>query len=760
MKKFIGGLFPNFVKLTLLFFVIAGNLYSQTKPVFRIFSENAGVAILNKPEIKKAVNKGILLNINKTELQNLNENKPFEILLTIPFERTANSGNGSVNLDLKRFDILSSNTKFVTRTTNGNEEITLNDIPVSYSGKIEGMENSFVTISFSRDKVIGLISTENEVYNLGAIKDNQGNETEDYIIFNEKDLKIQNPFSCYTKDNLTNEYTEQIRKSISEQKLKDASSTDLYIAEIAVEIDFITYNIYGQNSNAAINYALSLMSAASAIYMKEVNVKFIVPYVRVWETTDPYTGTNSSQLLNQFRAEWNTNQQSVQRDLAHIITRRSGGMGGIAWIDGLCENIAGGFGYAFSNVTASILPLPTYSWDAMVVSHETGHNFGSPHTHSCSWPGGIIDSCYTPEGSCYSGPPVAAVGTIMSYCHLNGSISFVKGFGPLPKALIRSNTESAGCLSISARDVQIGYPNGGETFRTGESRVIYWGTSLTGNVNIELSTNNGSSWQSIQNNVPATQRTYNWTVPYGPNYVQSKIRILNSSNPNSGDTTDLSFRILLNLNTFSPLSPTILSRIYVSPTSTDIQDFKWSSAGTEPSIRYKFKVKKLSTSAEYVYESNNNGRDTVISLRKSFLDSLANTMGTTGDSVRIVWRAVGYNGIDSLSSTGNFVNTLVRTTVGINLISSNVPDRFILENNYPNPFNPETNIKFSIPKSTFVELKIYDSKGSEISTLVNEKLQSGSYQFNFNANNLPSGVYLYRLKTSDFSESKRMILIK
>mgnify|MGYP003416484432 CR=1 FL=1 len=63
-----------------------------------------------------------------------------------------------------------------------------------------------------------------------------------------KDLKIKNSFSCFTKDNLTTEYTELIRKSISEQMSKDASSTDLYIAEIAVEIDFATYNIYNQNT--------------------------------------------------------------------------------------------------------------------------------------------------------------------------------------------------------------------------------------------------------------------------------------------------------------------------------------------------------------------------------------------------------------------------------------------------------------------------------------------------------------------------------
>ena len=65
-----------------------------------------------------------------------------------------------------------------------------------------------------------------------------------------------------------------------------------------------------------------------------------------------------------------------------------------------------------------------------------------------------------------------------------------------------------------------------------------------------------------------------------------------------------------------------------------------------------------------------------------------------------------------------FIVTLVRTTVGINIISSAVPDKYSLENNYPNPFNPSTNIKFNIPASSLAVLKVYDSKGSEVSTLV------------------------------------------
>ncbi len=572
-------------------------------------------------------------------------------------------------------------------------------------------------------------------------------------------MKIKNTFNCLTEDNLSSEYIDKMKQIII-NKMNDSSPTDLYVAEIAIEIDYPTFNTYDSSVTNTTNYALALMAASSAIYMKEVNVKFVIPYLRVWTSPDPYTGTTSNALLNQFRAEWNANQQSVSRTLAHFITRRSGNLGGIAWLNVLCASTSSGLGYGFSNTDGPILPLPTYSWDVMVVSHEIGHNFGSLHTFNCGWPGGPIDSCYATEGGCYTGPPIARVGTIMSYCHLNGSISLVKGFGPLPKALIRGNAENASCMYISNRELEVAYPNGGETFRTGSSTQIYWGTSLTGNLNIEISTNNGSTWSTIQNNVDATTRVYDWTIPYISTSLQSKMRIISSSNPNIGDTCDATFRVILNLNVFNVLSPPTLTRLEVSPTNTETQRFAWQSAGTNPTLTYKIKFRKIGTATDHIYLADNNGYDTAVTLRKSLLDTLAQSLISTGDSVRCSWRAWGFNGFDSSASNNSFIITLVRTSVGINVTSSVVPDKFSLGNNYPNPFNPTTNIKFDIAKSTFAELKIFDSRGREVNTMINQKLEPGSYEYNFNASDLPSGAYFYRLKTSEFSETKRMMLIK
>ncbi|MBZ0202734.1 MAG: T9SS type A sorting domain-containing protein, partial [Ignavibacteria bacterium] len=83
-----------------------------------------------------------------------------------------------------------------------------------------------------------------------------------------------------------------------------------------------------------------------------------------------------------------------------------------------------------------------------------------------------------------------------------------------------------------------------------------------------------------------------------------------------------------------------------------------------------------------------------------------------------------------------------------------------LSQNYPNPFNPSTKIDFSLPNSSNVELKIFDVLGREVYTLLNEEFAAGNYSVDFNASELPSGMYFYKLTSGEFSEVKKMVLIK
>jgi hypothetical protein len=83
-----------------------------------------------------------------------------------------------------------------------------------------------------------------------------------------------------------------------------------------------------------------------------------------------------------------------------------------------------------------------------------------------------------------------------------------------------------------------------------------------------------------------------------------------------------------------------------------------------------------------------------------------------------------------------------------------------LENNYPNPFNPTTKIKYQIPKVSFVTLKIYDVLGNEVITLVETEKSAGEYEVVFNAQNLPSGIYFYSLIVGNFTKTRNMIFLK
>jgi len=98
--------------------------------------------------------------------------------------------------------------------------------------------------------------------------------------------------------------------------------------------------------------------------------------------------------------------------------------------------------------------------------------------------------------------------------------------------------------------------------------------------------------------------------------------------------------------------------------------------------------------------------------------------------------------------------------IGVNNLASGIPYLYELYQNYPNPFNPATNINFDLPQKSYVKLSIYDLTGKEVITLINEPKDPGKYSVSFNAENLSSGIYFYRLQTDKYSSVKKMVLIR
>lgn len=130
-------------------------------------------------------------------------------------------------------------------------------------------------------------------------------------------------------------------------------------------------------------------------------------------------------------------------------------------------------------------------------------------------------------------------------------------------------------------------------------------------------------------------------------------------------------------------------------------------------------------------------------------------VAVSGSDVHVVWKDIrngNYEIYYKRNPTGNIT--------GIKNYNSEIPDSYSLSQNYPNPFNPLTKIKFALPSSGYTSLKVYDISGKEISNLMNSNIQAGTYEVSFDATNLSSGAYFYKLETNGFIETKKMFLIK
>jgi len=126
-----------------------------------------------------------------------------------------------------------------------------------------------------------------------------------------------------------------------------------------------------------------------------------------------------------------------------------------------------------------------------------------------------------------------------------------------------------------------------------------------------------------------------------------------------------------------------------------------------------------------------------------------------GDTVITVGVYDGRGGMDTQTYT-----LYILHPVGIGPGANYLPQKFVLDKNYPNPFNPTTIIKYQIPEISFVTIKVYDVLGNEVVTLINEEKPVGNYEVEFDAVGLSSGMYFFTLQAGSFIETKKMVLMK
>lgn len=284
-----------------------------------------------------------------------------------------------------------------------------------------------------------------------------------------------------------------------------------------------------------------------------------------------------------------------------------------------------------------------------------------------------------------------------------------------------------------------------------------------GTVNFyDLTTNNPESWSwSFPGATPSTSTERN---PTNISYTQTGNYTVSLTATNSFGSNLKTFTSYIKVQgvdmaNISLQSPPSNSRILVDRNDPTLVSFRWSSASPSPTVNYKFKIRRVATTSDFIFTANNNGLDSGISFRESYLDSLITILGSSNDSVTCTWRALGFNGADSVSANP-YIVTIRRTPVGINQISSVVPSGFSLYDNYPNPFNPKTVIKFDVAENGRVALKVYNILGEEVASLVNRQLAAGTYTADFDASSLSSGLYFYRLESEGYTATKRMMLLK
>lgn len=396
------------------------------------------VSILNEDSsienelLETTVSNAVYGVLNTNSLQDIVTNKYEYLEIEVPYV------NEVLVAKVYRVDVLAD--AFKVETSSGNK---VNYTPgVYYRGVLNNEESSLVSFNFFENELNGIIAAD-RLGNVVVGKLLTEGNTTDYIVYANDNLAIPNDFECATED--TNYREPDTNEGQAQKTTLDTNSNNCVTMYFEVDNDLYLAN--GSNITTATNWITSVANNAETLYSNS-GITTALRSTFIWDTQDPYTGTNSSESLNQFYQY----REVFDADIGQLIGIDPGGQGGLAaTINGLCSQ----YNRAYSDLNFSYNTVPTYSWTVQVITHEFGHVMGSRHTHACVWNGNntAIDGCgqqagYN-EGSCDEAaiPPMG--GTIMSYCHLISGvgISFNLGFGFQPSQAIINAINSANCLS-------------------------------------------------------------------------------------------------------------------------------------------------------------------------------------------------------------------------------------------------------------------------------------------------------------------------
>lgn len=498
-------MFKPFMSIALLFFstVIFGQ---SLKPIPQmVLQAKANQEFLSLPLLRqqadqsaeraiaqKALKHGTLLAWDATKTKELLTHPGEAVSLTLPWEN-----GSSITLDLVPAKNLSG--EFQVRNASSGGLVFNADKGQHYWGIVQNNPASLVTISVFDGEIMGQIEYNQELYTIGLLS---GTPDKTHILYKNSDLIESRGPACETDDVL--------HKIGDNPTVSDRSAGPDNCVRMYVETDYTLFQNKGSVANVT-SYMTGVFNQVTALYANE-SVNVVLHELFVWDVVDPYTGPSAGNYLTQFRDELNG---VYNGDLAHLVGINN--LGGVAYLDVLCNSY---WGVGYSSIYSTYSDVPTYSWTIEVITHEIGHNLGSPHTHACAWNGNntAIDGCGPTAG--YSegcnGPLPTNGGTIMSYCHLLGNIgiNFNNGFGPQPGDLIRDKVYNAACLTacggggcnyvnINSNNFESGFgiwtDGGTDCVRTNNASFANsptYSILLRDNTNTSLMTTNNQNWVS------------------------------------------------------------------------------------------------------------------------------------------------------------------------------------------------------------------------------------------------------------------------
>lgn len=357
----------------------------------------------------------------------------------------------SVTLVLRSFQVTGLGATLVEGTDSGDVTLPMPQVHL-LRGEVEGVAGSWVFLGVTPQRINGIVHlSHDEEFIIAPLQERiAAGNLDTHVIFERFSTDAGSQPSSFLCTAVPRDGRPAPRPSSvhiaapeGDGGPQERGASD-HVVWLAIDCDWEFRNLppFTTPGDAAA-YVMELIGVVNVIYERDVQTRMYINFLRVWNTSaDPYDAADTQEQLPEFE-NYFSNNVGVSREVNHLLSGRDLG-GGRGFIDVLCD------AYSVSGNMAGTFPRPAPqdfaggNWDIVVVAHEIGHNFGSPHTHCYDPP---IDTCAGTLYDC-SHPRVCQQGELMSYCHTcPGGIANIR-LGFVHPAVLAEMREDVSCLRL------------------------------------------------------------------------------------------------------------------------------------------------------------------------------------------------------------------------------------------------------------------------------------------------------------------------